>query len=614
MLHYKKALFVLFTIPILAACSSNTSNQPVYQGMTVISSIREPIQKLEKIQNQIDDHDPFGDQDLGTIRDVISSTYPIINAEKNLDYYANKDSWIFINVNLDNPTNFVILSFILNETFYQSYQFQEGSDSENLILRVNTGSVSGIKSFTIDAIKYVDGNSIKDVVFAADRTIEVGISEQQIPEISYETNAISYDSISLSVNFTDNLSISSWTKAILYDGRTIMKEVDVIKGSSTVNFQPLLTNTMYQVAFIGQYDALQGKTISTHLFDSFVFYTQNIIDIVNVVPDKRKIKFDVQIQSLNQTGSIESMSISSNGAVVQTLIDFETSVFNDLMSNSDYTIKVEYRFSLPNGLGLQTTKAYYETRTLYMFLDTNTYSLVGTHNGWNVGDSTYDLKRLDVEGNDFSITFDSYKNFSWLIVINRDWNYPAIAPNKENMTLFENGTPWDELPNAEGTYIGKEDTGFNINFKTKVDGRYTINLTRVDETHYQIFYFYDGLPLVPAEETVFKLVGTFNNWNPDTSNGVYIFTKLNDRDYDITISLNEGDEFKVVGITSIWTNWFGATNDNYTSVIDNAISHNPHTSGDNFIVNLSGTYIISMTIGLDSNDFQFEMLSPQTPS
>jgi hypothetical protein len=113
---------------------------------------------------------------------------------------------------------------------------------------------------------------------------------------------------------------------------------------------------------------------------------------------------------------------------------------------------------------------------------------------------------------------------------------------------------------------------------------------------------------------VFKLVGTFNNWNPDTSNVVYIFTKLNDRDYDITISLNEGDEFKVVGITSIWTNWFGATNDNYTSVIDNAISHNPHTSGDNFIVNLSGTYIISMTIGLDSNDFQFEMLSPQTPS
>jgi hypothetical protein len=614
MLHYKKALFVLFTIPILAACSSNTSNQPVYQGMTVISSIREPIQKLEKIQNQIDDHDPFGDQDLGTIRDVISSTYPIINAEKNLDYYANKDSWIFINVNLDNPTNFVILSFILNETFYQSYQFQEGSDSENLILRVNTGSVSGIKSFTIDAIKYVDGNSIKDVVFAADRTIEVGISEQQIPEISYETNAISYDSISLSVNFTDNLSISSWTKAILYDGRTIMKEVDVIKGSSTVNFQPLLTNTMYQVAFIGQYDALQGKTISTHLFDSFVFYTQNIIDIVNVVPDKRKIEFDVQIQSLNQTGSIESMSISSNGAVVQTLIDFETSVFNDLMSNSDYTIKVEYRFSLPNGLGLQTTKAYYETRTLYMFLDTNTYSLVGTHNGWNVGDSTYDLKRLDVEGNDFSITFDSYKNFSWLIVINRDWNYPAIAPNKENMTLFENGTPWDELPNAEGTYIGKEDTGFNINFKTKVDGRYTINLTRVDETHYQIFYFYDGLPLVPAEETVFKLVGTFNNWNPDTSNRVYIFTKLNDRDYEITISLNEGDQFKVVGMTSIWANWFGATNDNYTSVIDNAISHNPHTSGDNFIVNLSGTYIISMTIGLDSNDFQFEMLSPQTPS
>ena len=43
-----------------------------------------------------------------------------------------------------------------NCCIYQSYQFEDGSDSETLVLEVNAGDVSGIKEFTIDEIKYVE--------------------------------------------------------------------------------------------------------------------------------------------------------------------------------------------------------------------------------------------------------------------------------------------------------------------------------------------------------------------------------------------------------------------------------------------------------------------------
>lgn len=41
-----------------------------------------------------------------------------------------------------------------------------GLDSEELILKVNTGDVSGIKDYTIDQIKYINSTEIKDVILA----------------------------------------------------------------------------------------------------------------------------------------------------------------------------------------------------------------------------------------------------------------------------------------------------------------------------------------------------------------------------------------------------------------------------------------------------------------
>ena len=88
-------------------------------------------------------------------------------------YYAMPGEDIYIYVHISNPNEYEILSFTLNGVKYSSYMFEPGSDLETLILKYNVGDTMGLMEYTIDAIKYVDGESIKDVRMKGDQTIEV---------------------------------------------------------------------------------------------------------------------------------------------------------------------------------------------------------------------------------------------------------------------------------------------------------------------------------------------------------------------------------------------------------------------------------------------------------
>ena len=98
----------------------------------------------------------------GNFKDSIDDILGVITTEK-VEYFAQKDEKFNIIVHLYNPSRYEILSFTLNDYKYQSYEFKEGSNSEELIIEVDAGAISGLKEYTIDAIKYIDGTEIKDV-------------------------------------------------------------------------------------------------------------------------------------------------------------------------------------------------------------------------------------------------------------------------------------------------------------------------------------------------------------------------------------------------------------------------------------------------------------------
>ena len=94
-------------------------------------------------------------------------------------YYALKNEDIYIYIHLSNPDEFEILSFTLNGKKYSSNMFEYGSDLETLILKYNVGDVDGLQEYTIDAIKYVDGEKIKDVRMEGDKTVKVFVNDEK---------------------------------------------------------------------------------------------------------------------------------------------------------------------------------------------------------------------------------------------------------------------------------------------------------------------------------------------------------------------------------------------------------------------------------------------------
>ena len=175
---------------------------------------------------------------VGGVRDGVQKS--LENSDNSADisastgsYYAQKNEDIYIYVHLSNPDAFEILSFTLNGVKYSSYMFEEGSDLETLVLKYNVGDVEGVYQYTIDAIKYVDGKEIKDVIMEGDTTIEVIVGTTD-KNVSFNERFVGWDLV-IDPIWSDSFEgEKKFLSLAIYDGEKLVRELDtdtkVIEG------------------------------------------------------------------------------------------------------------------------------------------------------------------------------------------------------------------------------------------------------------------------------------------------------------------------------------------------------------------------------------------------
>lgn len=265
------AIATLFA-SVLVACD-NASHQkqvPVYNGMVISSRFaRASASALpaddngnhyghykgdhEHCDDDFDEDKPFDDAKAPSIEDKAQSTLDVVGAGQDI-YYADAGQDIFITIKLSNPDSYEILSFTLNGKKYSNYMFEEGSDMENLVLKVNVGNVGGIHDYTIDAIKYVDGTDIKDVRMDGDRTVKAGVRAYDQTYASVSNEKKSMTSISFDVQVVDLYSLvqasGGYAKAVLYDGVNMTSKDITVGEKTSVTFDNLTPNTVYQYGVV----------------------------------------------------------------------------------------------------------------------------------------------------------------------------------------------------------------------------------------------------------------------------------------------------------------------------------------------------------------------------
>ena len=352
---------------IFAACNKVGEKQvPVYKGMTISRSFatsstatasddvgNTDLQSEQgRVEGDYDNRDddldknkPFEDPNAPSIENKANSTLDVVGAAESI-YYADKNQDIFITIRLSNPDSYEILSFTLNGKKYSNYMFENGSDMENLVLKVNVGDVGGIVEYTIDAIKYVDGTEIKDVRMDGNRTVKAGVraSDQTYVNVTNEQKTMT--SISFDAQVVDLYSLikksGGYAKAVLYDGVNMLTKDIKVGEKTNIVFDNLTPNTVYQYGVVALYDNLSGNGAKLNTIYKKAVYTDTIVLFKDVQVGKESIEWGFLWNESFANKQMSAISLWQNDAKVQD-VDTTATRLDGLKSNNKYTLKATYK-------------------------------------------------------------------------------------------------------------------------------------------------------------------------------------------------------------------------------------------------------------------------------
>ena len=339
-------------------------NAPKYEGMEFLTTSTQTSPIFDN---------PLLGQKTNTRFSSNESSIDEILVESNpnpMDYYGLPNSETLVHIYIQNPLKFEILSFTLNEDKFQSFQFQDGSNSDLLILKINLPSFPGRYDYTIDQIKYVDGTEIKDVRIDGDQTVKVGVTYVSKPTLSAQPLQINKHTISTSINVTDALNQfgddQSKLKFILINQDALYYEKDLNIGNQNILVDKLPAGENFTLYIVGLFDSLDGEGYQQHVYQRTDLRTLSFVGFSDVTITTNSISFKVTEDDPTNVGSINKIEIIEGDELVEEIQSPSptlTSVFSELFSNTTYTIKVHYLYQIQGVSGQQVLIEEYSFST-----------------------------------------------------------------------------------------------------------------------------------------------------------------------------------------------------------------------------------------------------------
>ncbi|MBQ9784080.1 MAG: leucine-rich repeat protein [Clostridia bacterium] len=337
-----------------------TAQVPIYQGMTVSDSIAtasvcDPVSAPQALRRgNVDQDAPFGDANglENAAKEVLDTVGP-----SRADYYARPNSTVYITVHLYNPDEFEIVSLRLNGVKYTNYMFENGSDLENLILKVELGAEEGVLEYTVDSIKYIDGTKItdtgdkeeeKDVLMRGDPTVTIGVcSEETVAQATVSSQAADFDTLGVALRVDDPSGLIAESAgalyAVLYDGNEIIKSAPLTVGDNLVLFEGLTFGTLYQYAVVATYDAMDGAGYAMHVLYKNAFYTRTPLELTLLDVSETNVSFAAVWADGFESPTLTSLSLFLDGEQVGTLAT-DTTTLTGLLPQRAYTLRATYLY------------------------------------------------------------------------------------------------------------------------------------------------------------------------------------------------------------------------------------------------------------------------------
>lgn len=332
-------IFVFF----LNGCKKDNKLPPTYQGM-VISEFEDP--KIVPLVDIINQENPFQNFDGATIEDEIRKDLKL-GKDDICDFYTEPEQKFYLIIKIYNPTEYDLLSCVVNGTRYQSYQFSKTSDYENIVLPFSAGKEGGKNELKITEIQYSDESKIRELLILENNTVSFGVAYKKAPSKKIEEMLITATSLFFKVNISDPEVLieknGNILYAYLYDGKEIISKKSLTVGMNEVKFEGLKTECLYQYAVATVYDLFDGGGTGLAILHKEAFQTEEIIAIRDIVAGADEISFDLLINDKEGSGMLEKIELYQGKDLVATLGEDERK-FTDLFSATEYLLRVVYHY------------------------------------------------------------------------------------------------------------------------------------------------------------------------------------------------------------------------------------------------------------------------------
>ena len=281
---------------------------PIYQGVSIDADTKN--ENLSLAGTSEEDRNEMINKDFG------------IKVTDEISYFSTKEQRQYITLNFYNPSQFEILSFVLNGTKYQSYQFTEDSTSDQIRVAINMPNTSGIIEYNIEQIKYIDGQAIKDCKIDGNTSIKVGVLYDTKP-FTVTDVVVDYDNVTITNNIVDAGSVVEDAKGefrlYVFDELGIVKKETLKLGENTTVFNDLKVNKEYIYTIVASLDFLDGKGMRTFILKEDVFKTKDYINISNTIETETSL--GLSINKNFDSVKIEKVELFKNIVLVNTTID-----------------------------------------------------------------------------------------------------------------------------------------------------------------------------------------------------------------------------------------------------------------------------------------------------
>ena len=178
------------------------------------------------------------------------------------------------------------------------------------------------------------------------------VKEEYIVFITNPTNT--QTSIGFEISETDADNVGYVTKIELYKGNQLVKEEESLDVRS---FDGLLSNTTYTVKITYTYDLNDGTG------EQIAYKTLDIttgekntptISITNPTKTQTNVGFEISETDVDNVGAITKIELYKGNQLVKEAENIDVRSFDELFSNTTYTVKITYNYDLNDGIGVRT--------------------------------------------------------------------------------------------------------------------------------------------------------------------------------------------------------------------------------------------------------------------